>query len=405
MSEHHVIIGGGQAGGQAAQTLRQAAPAARITLLAAEPEPPYQRPPLSKKYLAGALPRERLLLRPQSFYAEKAIALEQGASAVEIDRAAQRVTLADGRTLPYDRLLLATGGRARALRVPGATLPGVHYLRTVADVDRIRAALDGRRRVVLIGAGYIGLEAAAVLITLGHDVTVLEAAERPLARVVCAEVARFYHDYHTQAGVRLVYGTAVTEILGGDRASEVVAADGQRYPCDLAIVGIGIEPNVELAAAAGLACDNGIVVDRCARTEDAAVFAAGDCANQPDLKGTQRVRLESVPNAVHQAKVAAQGMLGTPTPYAEVPWFWSDQYDLKLQIAGLSAGYEEVVLRGDPAAKSFAAYYLTGGRIVAVDAVNSPRDFLAAKKLIAAGVSIAPSVLADPATDLAALGG
>ncbi len=403
MSEHFVIVGGGQAAAQAAQTLRQEAPDARITLFGEEPEAPYQRPPLSKKYLAGALPRERLLLRPRSFYDERSIALELGCRVVAIDRGAHRLHLGDGRTVPYDRLLLATGSRARRLSVPGAELPGTHYLRTVADVDRIRAALDGARRVVLIGAGYIGLEAAAVLVERGLDVTVLEAAERPLARVVCAEVARFYHDYHARHGVKLSYGAAVVELLGTRQVEAVATADGARHDCDLAIVGIGIEPNVELASDAGLECDNGIVVDRCARTADEAVFAAGDCANQPDLEGTRRVRLESVPNAVHQSKIAALGMLGRPTPYAEVPWFWSDQYDLKLQIAGLSAGYDAVVLRGAPETKSFAAYYLARGRVIAVDAVNSPRDFLAAKKLIAAAVPVSAEAIADPTTDLAAL--
>jgi 3-phenylpropionate/trans-cinnamate dioxygenase ferredoxin reductase component len=403
MTEHLVIVGGGQAAAQAVQALRQQGFAERITMLAEEPCPPYQRPPLSKKYLAGEIPRERLLLRPPAFYAERGVTLEQGMKAAELDLESRRVRLADGRTLDYDRLLLATGSRVRKLDVPGTALAGVHYLRTIADVDAITAELAAGVRVVLVGAGYIGLEVAAVLRQKGFPVTVLETADRVMARAVCAEVSAFYAARHRAAGVDVQCGAQVHAFEGGERVTGVTTTDGRTFACDLAIIGIGIVPNVGLAAAAGLDCDNGIVVDEFARTADPHVVAAGDCTSQLQPLYGRRFRLESVPNAVHQAKVAAATLLGAPTAYAEVPWFWSDQYDLKLQIVGLSAGYEEVVVRGDPAAQSFVVFYLADGRLLAVDAINSPREFLHGKKLVAAGARVPVEVLRDASADLGAL--
>jgi 3-phenylpropionate/trans-cinnamate dioxygenase ferredoxin reductase subunit len=372
-------------------------------LVCDEPYAPYQRPPLSKKYLAGELTRERLLLRPASFYAEKGVALELDARVAALELRERQVRLHDGRTLDYDRLLLATGSRARRLEVPGATLTGVHYLRTIADVDGITAELAPDTHVLLVGAGYIGLEVAAVVRQRGFAITVLEAAERVMSRAVSTEVATFYEMCHRAAGVDLHCGAAVKALHGTTRVTAVETADGRLFPCDVVIIGIGIVPNVELAADAGLACNNGVVVDEFARTADPHVVAAGDCTNHPLLG--RRVRLESVPNAIHQAKVAAATLVGAPVAYSEVPWFWSDQYDLKLQIAGLSAGYDEVVLRGDPATRSFAAFYLAAGELLAVDAINSPREFLAGKKLVARRARIAPEVLRDPLADLSALAG
>jgi 3-phenylpropionate/trans-cinnamate dioxygenase ferredoxin reductase component len=405
MSEHLLIVGGGQAAAQTVQSLRQQSFAGAITLLTDEPYPPYQRPPLSKKYLAGELTRERLLLRPAAFYAEKGVTLEQNARVEQLDVTARSVRLRDGRTFRYDRLLLATGSRARSLDVPGAALPGVHYLRTIDDVDGITSSLTAGARVLLVGAGYIGLEVAAVVRQRGFDVTVLEAAERVMARAVSVEVSAFYEAAHRAAGVVIHCGAAVKALHGTTRVTAVETVDGGQFPCDVAIVGIGIVPNVELAATAGLPCGNGIVVDEFARTADPHVFAAGDCTNHPHPLLERRVRLESVPNAIHQAKVAAATLLGAPVAYSEVPWFWSDQYDLKLQIAGLSAGYDEVVLRGDPARRSFAAFYLGAGRLLAVDAINSPREFIAGKKLVANRARIAPDVLRDASVDLTALAG
>ena len=398
MAEHLVVVGGGQAASQTVQTLRQHNYAGAITLFGDEPHAPYQRPPLSKKYLSGELPRERLALRPESFYAEKNVTLELGCRVAELELAAQRVRLDDGRKIAYDRLLLATGSRPRRLDVPGVALRGVHYLRTIADVDAIVSELTAGSRVVLIGAGFIGLEAAAVLRQRGFTVTVLEALERVLSRAVGPQVAKFYADCHRAAGVDLHCGATVRAFIGEQRVSSVETVDGRQFPCDVAIIGIGVVPNVELAAAAGLACDNGIVVDELARTQDPNVVAAGDCTNHP-VRG-RRVRLESVPNAVHQAKVAAGSLLNAPAPYSEVPWFWSDQYDVKLQIVGLSHGYDQIVVRGDPAKRSFAAFYLRGEEILAVDAINSPREFAHAKKLVAAGTKIEPEILRDAGIDL-----
>jgi len=405
MSEHLVIVGGGQAAAQAVQSLRQQNFAGAITLLGDEPYAPYQRPPLSKKYFAGELARDRLLLRPATFYAEKGVALELSARVEELEPAARRVRLRDGRTLAYDRLLLATGSRPRMLDVPGAALPGVHYLRTIADVDAITASLAPGAHVLLIGAGYIGLEVAASARHRGFGVTVLEAAERVMARAVSTEVSAFYEACHRAAGVAVHCGAAVKALRGAERVTGVETADGRVFDCDLVIVGIGIVPNIELAANAGLECSNGIAVDEYARTADPHIVAAGDCTSHPHPLLARRVRLESVPNAIHQAKVAAATLLGSPTAYSEVPWFWSDQYDLKLQIAGLSTGYDEVVLRGDPSKRSFAAFYLRGGELLAVDAVNSPREFIAGKKLVANRARIAPDVLRDAAVDLTPLGG
>ncbi|HZF30451.1 MAG TPA: FAD-dependent oxidoreductase [Gammaproteobacteria bacterium] len=402
MSKHFVIVGGGQAASQAVQTLRQQGFAGNLTLIGDEPHLPYQRPPLSKKYLAGELPRERLFLRHAAFYAEKGVTLELGRRATELDLAGHIVRLDDGRTLAYDRLLLATGSAVRTLVIPGADLPGVHYLRTIADVDAIAARLAPNARVLLVGAGYIGLEVAAVVAQRGFAVTVVEALERAMARTVAPQVSEFYDRRHREHGVALNYGAAVRAFHGTGGVSAVELADGRRLDCDVAIVGIGVVPNIAVAHAAGLACDNGIVVDAHARTADEHVFAAGDCTNQPLGTLGRRVRLESVPNAIHQAKVAASGMLGAPTTYSEVPWFWSDQYDLKLQIAGLSTGYDEVAIRPGATSHSFAAYYLAGGRVIAVDAVNSPHDFMNGKKLVAAGAAVTAAEISDPTIDLAA---
>jgi 3-phenylpropionate/trans-cinnamate dioxygenase ferredoxin reductase subunit len=405
MLPHFLIVGGGQAAAQAVQTLRQQGFGGAVTLLADEPFVPYQRPPLSKKYLAGELPRERLFLRPASFYADKNVTLELGCRVAEIEPAQHRVRLADGRLLGYDRLLLATGSVVRKLDVPGAGLAGVHYLRTIADVDAIAAGFTPGARLTLVGAGYIGLEVAAVAVQRGLAVTVLEALDRVLARVVAPEVSAFYEGYHRAHGVAIHYGAAVRAFHGTERVTAVETADGRRFECDAAIVAIGIVPDVALAKAAGLPCDNGIVVDEHACTADPHIYAAGDCTSQPSTLLGRRVRLESVPNAIHQAKVAALGLTGTPATYSEVPWFWSDQYDLKLQIAGLSAGYDTVAVRGRPGKEGFAVYYLAAGTVLAVDAVNSPHDFMYGKKLVAARARITAEELRDPGTDLAARAG
>ena len=400
---HIVIVGGGQAAAQAILTLRQKKFDGRITLVGEEDLPPYQRPPLSKKYLAGELDRERLFLRPRSFYEKNGVEMRLGVRAVELNPDSRRVRLDDGRTLEYDGLLLATGSRVRRLYIPGSDLPGIHYVRDVADVDAITESVEPGKRLVVVGAGYIGLEVSAVAVTRGLEVTVLEAVDRVMARVVCPEVSQFYHDYHTRSGVNIHCGTMIGGFIGDERVEAVTAADGEKIPCDLAIVGIGIEPVAELASRAGLTCENGIRVDEYARTDDEAIVAAGDCTNHPSRLYGRRIRLESVQNAIDQAKVAAMSLLGDDQPYDTVPWFWSDQYNLKLQIAGLSQHHDQVVLRGDPDKKGFAAFYLGDGNLLAVDAVNSPKEFMLGKRLIMQHAAPAPEQLADPATDLAGL--
>lgn len=399
-SRHIVIVGGGQAAAQAILTLRQKKFDGRITLVGEEDLPPYQRPPLSKKYLAGELDRERLFLRPLAFYEKNGVELRLGVRAEEIEPDRRRVRLDDGRSLDYDGLLLATGSRVRRLNIPGSNLPGIHYVRNVADVDRISDVVEPGKRLVVVGAGYIGLEVAAVAATKGLKVTVLEAVDRVMARVVCPEVSQFYFDYHTRAGVDIRCGTMIDGFVGNGHVEAVSSADGEQFPCDLAVVGIGIEPVVEPASGAGLTCENGIRVDKYARTDDEAIVAAGDCTNHPSLRYGHRVRLESVQNAIDQAKVAAASLLGDDQPYDTVPWFWSDQYDVKLQIAGLSQGHDQVVLRGEPSTNSFAAFYLRDASLLAVDAVNSPKEFMLGKRLIMQRAAPSPEQLTDTQTDL-----
>ncbi|NNC64184.1 MAG: oxidoreductase [Gammaproteobacteria bacterium] len=401
MSAHLIIVGAGQAAAQAVLTLTQKRYPGRVTVVGNEPYPPYQRPPLSKKYLSGELERQRLLIRPAEFYDQHGVTLTLGTRAEQLEPDRQRITLDDGRKLGYDKLLLATGSRVRRIEVPGADLPGIHYLRTIADADSILGSLDAARRVVIVGAGYIGLEVAAVARNHGANVTVLEAADRVMARVVCPEVGAFYRDVHEAAGVQIVCDTAVRGFSGETHVTAVIAGDGREYPCDFAVVGIGIVPETELAEQAGLECSNGICVDEYACTSELLIYAAGDCTNHANALLGRRIRLESVHNAIEQSKAAALSVLGEPIAYAQVPWFWSDQYDLKLQIAGISAGYDRVVLRGDPAERKFAAYYLRDSRLIAVDAVNSPKDFLLGKRLVAKGAMPSPERIADTTTDLA----
>jgi 3-phenylpropionate/trans-cinnamate dioxygenase ferredoxin reductase subunit len=391
-----LIIGGGQAGAQATETLRRGGFAGRIVLIGDEPWLPYQRPPLSKKYLAGELAQDRLLIRHQSFYDEHRIELKLGCPATRIDPGARRVTLAGGEELDYDRLLLCTGAKSRRLTCPGAELAGVHYLRGMADVAPIREGLKSGARVVIIGGGYIGLETAATARHTGCTVTVLEMADRVMSRVVAASVSEYFAQQHRMHGVDIVCNTRVVRLEGAGRVERVVCADGSSYPVDLLVVGVGATADTDLASAAGLACENGVVVDEYCRTGDAAIFAAGDCTNHPSPRYGVRVRLESVDNAFEQAKTAALNMLGRPTPHDRVPWFWSDQFDNKLLIVGLSQGCDRQVPRGDPAMRSFSVCYLKEGELLALEAINHMADYMAARKLIAERARLDADKLADP---------
>ena len=400
MNSTIVIIGGGQAGAQAVDTLRREGFRGRLVLVSEEPQLPYQRPPLSKKFLSGELAEERLYFRHQAFYDQHQVELMLGCSASQIDRAARRVLLSNGAEIAYDRLLLALGAVSRRLTCPGAELAGVHYLRTIADVARIQAALKPGARAVIVGGGYIGLEAAATARKLGCLVTVLEMADRVMNRVVASNVSDYFAYEHRAHGVHIVCNARVLRLAGGSHVERVVCADGSSYEADLLVVGVGAMANMQLAADAGLTCENGIVVDEYCRTSDPAIFAAGDCTYHPSLHYAMRVRLESVDNAFEQAKTAALNMLDRPAVHDRVPWFWSDQFDSKLLIVGLSQGHDQQLTRGDPALRSFTVCYLKGGELMAVEAVNHSKDYMAARKMIADRARPDVDKLADPAIAL-----
>lgn len=390
-----VIAGAGHAAGQTIVSLRQGGYAGRIFLVGEEPYLPYQRPPLSKKFLAGELDVSRLLLRQEKFYEEHAVDVLLNTRVTGIDAGSRTATLSNSSRLAYDKLVLATGSRARELDVPGSRLPGVHYLRTIHDVDRIRDHFHPGASLVIIGAGYIGLEVAAVAVTHGLKVTVVELASQVMARVEAPPLAEFMTRVHQAAGVDIRCSTGIRSFAGDSRLRGVVCSNGGEIPADLAIVGIGILPNVEVAEAAGIVCSNGIMVDEYCRTSDPDVLSVGDCTNHPNPLLGRRLRLESVHNAQEQAKTAASTILGRLEPYAQIPWFWSDQYDLKVQIVGFSSGTEQAVMRGDPDSRSFALFFLDDGRLTSCYAVNHPREFMLSKKLIALGARPDPAQLRD----------
>jgi 3-phenylpropionate/trans-cinnamate dioxygenase ferredoxin reductase subunit len=400
-----VIVGASHAAVQAVDTLRREGHTGRIVLVGDEPYLPYNRPPLSKKYLAGEMERERLLLRSAQFYEQHLVDVKLGLRVTAIDRADQRLRLSDGAELRYDKLILCLGSRNRLLEVPGYDLKGIHYLRTMADVDGIRADLPGAKKIVIVGAGYIGLEAAASARHLGLEVTVLEMADRPLQRVTTPEMSAFYMHRHEREGVRVLCGMSVSSFKGDAAGHHVtgVACGEREFDADFVIVGVGILPETTLAAAAGLRCENGIWVDEQCQTSDPNIYAAGDCTFHQSVRYGRRLRLESVDNAVEQAKTAASNICGKAVRHEHVPWFWSDQYDLKLQIAGLSQGYDQTVMRGDPDSGRFALYYLAQGELLAVDAINSPKDFMQGKKWIAERKHPNPAQLADLSVDLKSL--
>lgn len=396
-----VIVGAGHAGGTAAALLRQFGHEGPITLVGEEPLPPYQRPPLSKAWLKGEAGAEDLFLKGDGFYAEHAIDLRLSTRVEAIDRSAPAVVLEGGERLHYDRLILATGARPRRLPLPGAELEGVLELRSVADAERLKGALGPERRLAVIGGGYIGLEVAASARALGAEVVVLEREHRLLPRVAGADLSGFFCAYHGARGVDCRMGTAVAALEGASGAVAAVRlSDGGVLPCDLALVGVGAQPNLELAQGAGLDCADGVVVDLEARTSDPAIYAIGDLTWRPLPLYDRMFRLESVPNALEQARQAAASICGRPAPTPEVPWFWSDQYDLKLQIAGLSFDPDQIVMRGDTQSSRFAAFHLKDRRILCVEAVNAPAEFMGGRLLIGRRAQVEPERLADPAISM-----
>jgi 3-phenylpropionate/trans-cinnamate dioxygenase ferredoxin reductase subunit len=385
-----LIVGGGQGGAQTAISLRQLGFEGSITIVGEETELPYERPPLSKEYFAGEKAFDRLYLRPATYWSEKSVALVTGERVVRLVPEARTVETASGLTLTYGVLVWAAGGSPRRMSCDGAALKGVHAVRNRADIDAMLAAMPTVQRVVIVGGGYIGLEAAAVLRKLGKSVTLIEAQNRLLARVAGSELSRFFESEHRAHGVDIRLGEGVDCLDGNDRVSHAVLATGERVPADLVIVGIGIVPNIEVLASAGADVSNGVDIDARCRTSLPDVFAVGDCANQVNRHAQgERVRLESVPSVSEQATTVARELTGQGKDHDALPWFWSNQYDLKLQTVGLSTGYDEEILRGDPGERSFSVVYLRDGKIIAVDAVNAAKAFMRGRTWVTAGETAA----------------
>ncbi|HAQ33962.1 MAG: pyridine nucleotide-disulfide oxidoreductase [Maricaulis sp.] len=393
MSDAIVILGAGQAGVQLADSLRREKCTRPIVLLSDETDFPYQRPPLSKTYLLGSFAEERLPLRGPDFYDGHGIDLRLGVAAESIDRDTRTVRLSTGEDLAYGTLVLATGTRVRDLPIPGIGGPRVHALRSLADSRKIRAALEGARHVAVIGGGFIGLETASAAAKMGKQVTVVEMLDRLMRRAVGPRISSFFHELHAANGVEIRYGAEVRSI---GEAGTITLGNGDLLDSDLVILGAGVVPNCELATEAGLACNNGIDTDEYGRTADPDIFAIGDCAHHLSAFARARIRLESIQNAADQARALAKTLAGTPTAYVEVPWFWSDQYDVKLQMAGLSDGADQQVERGDPASGSFSVFYFREGRVIAADSVRAPADHMAMRRILA---KPDPALTAEEAAD------
>jgi 3-phenylpropionate/trans-cinnamate dioxygenase ferredoxin reductase subunit len=399
-----VVVGGGQAAAQMIEVARREGFDGKIALLSDEMVPPYQRPPLSKQYLVGTHSPDWLLYRPEHFYEKYKVDLKLGSRVRHIDRTARRVLVEGGTSIPFDKLAIATGSRSRLLDIRGADHPHIYYIRSLADVDGVRSRLKEARTAVIVGAGFIGLEVAAVLVRLGLDVTLLGSTERLLPRLVAGEMASFLLDYHLLKGVKIVLQADVQEVRHLDEGrADVVLADGRSFPADIVLVGIGALPNVELALAAGLDCDNGIVVDEFAVTSDPVIVAAGDCTNHPNPLFGRRLRLETVHNAVEQGRTAGATIAGRELPYIQAPWVWSDQYDLRLQSVGLHDEHDRTVLRGDPRDARFSLFYYQGEKLLAVNSINQPLIFGAVRRLLNEGIPLRPEEAADVGFDLTRL--
>lgn len=400
MNKKIVIAGAGHAAGQVIATLKQKKFDGCIYLIGEEAYLPYQRPALSKKYLAGEFLAERLNFKASDFYNEPNFEVHLNTRIDKIEPTTKVIQSSDNLEFSYDTLVLSLGARARHMDLPGVELAGVHYLRTIKDADRIREKFRPGRRLIIVGAGYIGLEVAAIAVQLGLDVSVVEILDQVMSRVVSAQVSEFYQKEHRDHGVKLLLSTGIKGFVGDDHVRAVDLADGTQIPADLVVIGIGVVPNTKLAVDAGLEVSNGIVVNDHCNTSDPDIYAVGDCTSHPNDVLGYRLRLESVHNALEQAKTAAANICGEDQKYSQVPWFWSDQYDLKLQIAGLSQNYDKTIIRGNPDSRSFSCLYLNENRLIAVDAINRPKDFIQSKKLIANHAVINPKLLADSNIEL-----
>jgi len=396
MSQTCVIIGASHAAAQLAPTLRQEGWEGRIIVIGDEAHIPYHRPPLSKTYLSGEKAMDEIYIRPAAVYEKDEVEFLLNTRVDSIDRQNKTLSLSNGESIAYDKLALTLGSRVRKVDLPGVELEGIYYLRDAADVEKIKTKTGKGKKAVIVGGGYIGLETAAVLRKLGMEVTVLEMMERVLQRVTAPEISEFYNRIHTEEGVNICCGVGVSAFEGNVKVEKVICSNGDTHDADLVVVGVGILPNVELAEAAELEVNNGIVVDEFARTSDHDIVAAGDCTFHYNSLYEKDIRLESVQNATDQARVAALTLCGKEKAYEALPWFWSDQYDLKLQIAGLSQGYDEVIIRGDRQnSRSFAAFYLKDGKVISVDAVNKAPEFMVGKRLISGKLLVDKAKLAD----------
>lgn len=399
-----VIVGGGHAGGQAAATLRQNGYSGKLDLICAEPTVPYQRPPLSKEYLRGEFEEDRVLLRAATFYERQSIDVHLNLSVAEVNPERKTVNCVNGLSLEYDALVLATGSIPRRLELPGSELAGVHYLRSLQDAAAIRSNLAKASSAVIVGGGYIGLEVASVCVASGLLVTVVEVQDRILQRVTTPTMSQFYEQMHAKHGVTIRCGLAIDRLeseSGSQKVSKAVCSDGTSIPADLVIIGVGVTPATQLAESAGLECNNGIIVDESCRTTAKDIWAIGDCTNHPNHLYGARLRLESVPNAMEQARIVGKMLSDTPATYEAVPWFWSDQYDVKLQMVGLSSFGDREAIRGDLGSGSFCVFHFHGQTLVAADAVNARKEFLAARQLV--GRTVSPEFIADPNSDLRTL--
>ena len=395
-----VIVGASHAAAEIISSLKKRGFEGSITLIGDESLLPYQRPPLSKKYFTGELKLDSMYIKGPATYDAAGVIQKLARTVVSIDREGKNVQLDGGELIAYDKLVLATGTRARKLPVAGADLPQIKYLRTKDDVDDIKQAIKPNSKLLIVGAGYIGLEVAASAVKQGVEVVVLEAMDRVLQRVTSPTVSEFFQTVHAQEGVDIRLNTSLNSFQAKGSGATALIAQGDAIDFDCAIIGIGVIPNSEIADAAGLSCDNGIVVDEFTKTDDPNIYAVGDCSNHPSFVYDRRIRLESVPNAMGQAKTAAASICGEDIAYDEVPWFWSDQYDIKLQTVGLCQGHDQIVIRGQSNERKMAVFYLKEGQLIAVDAINSPAEFMVSKKLVAMRSKPDPEQLADPAISM-----
>ena len=398
--EELVVIGGGQAAIQCIASLRKEGYSGSITLVGEENHLPYQRPPLSKGFLSGATESDRLYLKKIEFFQENSIQLNLGVTADRIDRDNCIVHLSDDKSIGYDKLVLATGSRVRKLKFPGSDLEGINYLRGIDDAESLKEGLLKSKTLVIVGAGYIGLEVAAVATEFDTKITVIEMADRVMNRTVDPIISDYYQELHSKNGVDFILNESLEKVDGDKAVEQVICSGGSSIQADILVIGAGVIPNIELAEESGLNCDNGISVNEYGQTEDSKIFACGDCTNHPNEKLNRRLRLESVHNAMEQSKTVATSVMGNRTAYNQIPWFWSDQYDHKLQIVGLSGDHDEVLIRGNQEESKFMLFYLKGEELIAVDAVNNPKEFLICRKLVENKVKISSDDILNQSKNL-----